>query len=117
VVGKNEENEEVTSFDLAIVMKDLEVDLAPRLTKSSRSSPSTCAYFQVTHVITTRDTFEEFVAVEIWPSSEPLRWPKPQRKKNHQRWHLGLQLLLISGRKLLELTKGWRDEKLRLQKC
>jgi hypothetical protein len=70
VVGKNEENEEVTSFDLASVMKDLEVDLGPRLTKSSPVISKYFAYFQVRHVITTRDTFEEFVAVEIWPSSE-----------------------------------------------
>jgi hypothetical protein len=53
-------------------MKDLKFDLAPELTRSSWSSPSTYAYFQATHVITTRGALEEFVAVEIWPNKP--RW-------------------------------------------
>jgi hypothetical protein len=53
-------------------MIDLEVDLAPELTKASRSSASTSAYFQATHVITTRDALEEFVVVDIWPCKP--RW-------------------------------------------
>jgi hypothetical protein len=45
---------------------DLDVDLAPELTKASRSSASTSAYFQATHVITTRDALEELLATDIW---------------------------------------------------
>jgi hypothetical protein len=45
-------------------MVDLDVDLSPELTKASRSSASTSAYFQVSHVIMTRDALEEFVAAE-----------------------------------------------------
>lgn len=72
VVGRNEQNEEIISFDLASEMKDLEVHLAPELTKSSQSSSSTSTYFQATHVITTRDALEEFVVAEIWLSK--LHW-------------------------------------------
>jgi hypothetical protein len=57
----------VTSFDLASRMVDLEVELSPELTKASRSSASTGAFYQATRVITTRDTLEEFVAADIWP--------------------------------------------------
>jgi hypothetical protein len=48
-------------------MIDLDVDLAPELTKASHDSASTSAYFQASRVITTRDALEEFVAVDIWP--------------------------------------------------
>jgi hypothetical protein len=54
--------EEVITYDLASHMIDLDVDLAPELMKASRSSASTSAFFQATHVITTRDALEEFVA-------------------------------------------------------
>jgi hypothetical protein len=47
-------------------MIDLDVDLSPELTKASRTSASTGTFFQATHVITTRDVLEEFVAVDIW---------------------------------------------------
>jgi hypothetical protein len=50
-------------------MIDLEVELSPELTKASRTSASTSAFYQATHVITTRDNFEEFVAAEIRPTS------------------------------------------------
>jgi hypothetical protein len=43
----------VTTYGLASRMIDLDVDLAPELTKASRTSASTSAYFQATHVITT----------------------------------------------------------------
>jgi hypothetical protein len=46
-------------------MVDLEVELAPELTKGSRSSASTSAFFQATNVITTRDALEEFSATVI----------------------------------------------------
>jgi hypothetical protein len=72
VVGRNTKQEEVMTYDLASHLIDLDVDLAPELTKASRSSASTSAYFQATHVITTRDALEEFVATDIW-SCKP-RW-------------------------------------------
>jgi hypothetical protein len=50
----------------------LDVDLAPELTKASRTSVSNSSYFQATHVITTRDALEEFVAPDIWPCQP--RW-------------------------------------------
>jgi hypothetical protein len=53
-------------------MNDLEVELMPELTKPSRTSASTSAFYQATRVITTRDALEEFVAAEIW-SCQP-RW-------------------------------------------
>jgi hypothetical protein len=53
-------------------MVDLDVDLFPELTKASRSSASMGAFFQASHVITTRDALEEFVAVEIWSCQS--RW-------------------------------------------
>jgi hypothetical protein len=40
----NAKREEVTTFDLASRMVDLDVDLAPKLTKESRVSASTSAY-------------------------------------------------------------------------
>jgi hypothetical protein len=55
------------NYDLASRMVDLDVDLSPELTKASHSSASTSAYFQASHVITTRDVLEEFVAADIWP--------------------------------------------------
>jgi hypothetical protein len=67
VIGRNSHREKVTTYDLASRMADLEVDLSPQLTKASRSSASTSAFFQATHVITTRDALEEFVAADIWP--------------------------------------------------
>jgi hypothetical protein len=48
-------------------MVDLEVELSPELTKASRSSASTIAFYQATRVITTRDALEEFVAADVWP--------------------------------------------------
>jgi hypothetical protein len=72
VVGRNSKQEEVTSFDLASRMVDLDVELSPELTKASRSSASTCAFYQVTSVITTRDALEEFVSTDIWPCQP--RW-------------------------------------------
>jgi hypothetical protein len=65
VIGRNAKREEITTYDLANCMVDLEVDLSPELTKASRSSASTSAYFQASHVITTRDALEEFVAADI----------------------------------------------------
>jgi hypothetical protein len=67
VVGRDSNREEVTSYNLVSRMIDLDVDLSPELTKASRTSASTNAFFQATHVITTRDALEEFVAAEIWP--------------------------------------------------
>jgi hypothetical protein len=65
VVGRNSKQEEVISYDLASRMVDLEVELSPELTKASRTSASTSAFYQATRVITTRDTLEEFVAADI----------------------------------------------------
>jgi hypothetical protein len=67
VIGRNSKQEEVTTFDLASRMVDLGVELSPELTKASRSSASTIAFYQATHVITTRDALEEFVAADVWP--------------------------------------------------
>jgi hypothetical protein len=53
VVGRNSKQEEVTTYDLASRMVDLEVELSPELTKASRSSASTSAFYQATRVITT----------------------------------------------------------------
>jgi hypothetical protein len=72
VIGRNANREEVTTYDLASRMVDLDVDLSPELTKASRSSASTSAFFQASHVITTRDALEEFVATDIWPCQP--RW-------------------------------------------
>jgi hypothetical protein len=72
VIGRDAKWEEVTTYDLASRMVDLDVDLSPELTKASHSSASTSAYFQASHVITTRDASEEFVAVDIWPCQP--RW-------------------------------------------
>jgi hypothetical protein len=72
VVGRNSKQEEVTTFDLASRMVDLEVELSLELTKASRSSASTAAFYQATCVITTRDALEEFVAADIWPCQP--RW-------------------------------------------
>jgi hypothetical protein len=44
VIGRNSKQEEVTTFDLASHMVDLEVELSPELTKASRSSASTTAF-------------------------------------------------------------------------
>jgi hypothetical protein len=71
-VGRNSNREEVTTYDLASRMVDLDVDLSPELTKASRTFASTSAFFQATHVITTRDPLEEFIATDIW-SCQP-RW-------------------------------------------
>jgi hypothetical protein len=68
LIGRNEQREEVTSYDPASQMTDLEVQLVPELTKGSCSSESTSAYFQATHAIATRDALEEFVVADIWPS-------------------------------------------------
>jgi hypothetical protein len=72
VVGRNLKQEEVTTFDLASHMVDLEVALSLELTKASRSSASIGAFYQATCVINTRDTLEEFVAADIWPCQP--RW-------------------------------------------
>jgi hypothetical protein len=53
-------------------MVDWEVELSPELTKASRTSDSTGAFYQATRVITTRDALEEFVAANIWPCQP--RW-------------------------------------------
>jgi hypothetical protein len=45
VVGMNAKHEEVTTYDLASRMVDLEVDLASELTKASRDSANMSAYF------------------------------------------------------------------------
>jgi hypothetical protein len=65
VIGLNAQREEVISYDLASHVVDLEVELAPELTKGSRSSASTSASFQATPVITTRYALEEFVVGDI----------------------------------------------------
>jgi hypothetical protein len=65
VVGRNSKQEEMTSYDLASRMIDLEVELSLELTKARRTSATTSAFYQATRVITTRDTLEEFVAAEI----------------------------------------------------
>jgi hypothetical protein len=67
MIGWDSNREEVTSYDLASRMVDLDVELLPELTKASRTSASTSAFYQATHVITTRGALEEFVAAEIWP--------------------------------------------------
>jgi hypothetical protein len=72
VIGLNAKGEEVVTYDLVSRMVDLEVELAPELTKGSRTSASTSAFFKATHVITMRDALKEFVAAEIWPSRP--RW-------------------------------------------
>jgi hypothetical protein len=53
VIGRDSNREEVTTYDLASHMIDLDVDLTPKLTKASHTSASTRAYFEATHVITT----------------------------------------------------------------
>jgi hypothetical protein len=53
-------------------MVDLKVELSPELTKASRSSANTGAFYQATCVITMRDALEEFVAADIWPCQP--RW-------------------------------------------
>jgi hypothetical protein len=63
VIGRNSNREEVTTYDLASRMVDLDVDLSPELTKASCSSASTSAFFQASHVITTRDALEESVVL------------------------------------------------------
>jgi hypothetical protein len=68
----NSNHEEVTSYDLASRMIDLEIELSPELTKASRTSSSTSVFYHATHVITTRDTLKEFEATEIWPCQP--RW-------------------------------------------
>jgi hypothetical protein len=55
VIGRDSNREEVTTYDLASHMIDLDVDLSPELKNASHTSNSTNAYFQATHVITTRD--------------------------------------------------------------
>jgi hypothetical protein len=72
VIGRNSSQEEVTIYDLVSRMVDLDVDLSLELTKASRTSASTNTFFQATHVITTRDALEEFVAADIWPCQP--RW-------------------------------------------
>jgi hypothetical protein len=72
VIGRDSNREEVTSYDLASRMIDLEVESSLELTKASRTSASTSAFYQATHVITTRDALEEFVVAEIWPCQP--RW-------------------------------------------
>jgi hypothetical protein len=67
VVGRNSNREEVTTFDLASHVVDMDVDLSLELTKASRTSANTSAFFQATHIITTRDALEEFVTTDIWP--------------------------------------------------
>jgi hypothetical protein len=53
VIGLDVKCEEVITYYLASRMIDLDVHLAPELTKASQSSASTSAFFQATHVITT----------------------------------------------------------------
>jgi deoxyribodipyrimidine photolyase-like uncharacterized protein len=72
VIGRDAKREEVTTYDLASRMVDLDANLSLELMKSSRSSASTSAYFQASRVITTRDALEENVAVDIWPCQP--RW-------------------------------------------
>jgi hypothetical protein len=69
VIGRNSNREEVMTYDLASRI-DLDVELSPKLTKASRSSASTSAFFQA--IITTQDALEEFVAADIWPCQP--RW-------------------------------------------
>jgi hypothetical protein len=45
VIGLNAKGEEVVTYDLVSRMVDLEVELAPELTKGSRTSASTSAFF------------------------------------------------------------------------
>jgi hypothetical protein len=78
VIGKNEKNKEVISYPLASQMQDLEVEIAPELTKSSKTSPCTSAYYQASQVITSRDALEEFVAAGVWPSK-----PRCNTRKFH----------------------------------
>jgi hypothetical protein len=65
--GMNAKHKEVITYDQASRMVDLDVELAPEVTKASRGSSSNSVFFQDTHVITTQDSLEEFVAVDIWP--------------------------------------------------
>jgi hypothetical protein len=67
VVAMNAKHEEVITCDLTSRMVDLDVGLASKLMKASHSSASTSAFFQATHVISTRYALEEFVATNIWP--------------------------------------------------
>jgi hypothetical protein len=53
VIGRNSNREDVMTYDLVSRMVDLDFDLSPELTKASRTSASTSAFFQATHVITT----------------------------------------------------------------
>jgi hypothetical protein len=53
VIGLDVKCEEVITYYLASRMIDLDVHLAPELTKASQSSASTSAFFQATDVITT----------------------------------------------------------------
>jgi hypothetical protein len=53
VVGMDAKHEEVITYDLASHMIDLDVDFSLELTKASRTTASTSAFFQATHVITT----------------------------------------------------------------
>jgi hypothetical protein len=53
-------------------MVDFKVEMSPELTKGRSSSASTSAFYQATHVITTGDALEEFVAADIWPCQP--RW-------------------------------------------
>jgi hypothetical protein len=55
VIGRDSNREDVTTYDLASHMIDLDVDLSPKLTNASHTSNSTNTYFQATHVITTQD--------------------------------------------------------------
>jgi hypothetical protein len=47
VIGRNANREEVTSYDLATNMVDLDVDLSLEMTKDSRSSASTSTFFHL----------------------------------------------------------------------
>jgi hypothetical protein len=58
VIGRHSNREVVTLYDLASRMVDLEVELSPELMKASRTSASTSAFYQATHVITTRDALK-----------------------------------------------------------
>jgi hypothetical protein len=71
MIGWDSNREEVTSYALTSRMVDLEVELSPELTKASRTSASTSAFYKATHVIAMRDALEEFVAADIWPC-QPL---------------------------------------------
>jgi hypothetical protein len=46
VIGRNSKHEEVTSYDLVSHMIDLEIELSPELTKASRTSASTSAFYR-----------------------------------------------------------------------